>query len=96
MFKTVITLTAALWAAAAFAAVDVNRATEAQLDAIKGIGPAMSGRILAERTKAPFKDWQDLVERVKGIGPGSAAKFSSEGLTVNGDTFKPAAPTPSR
>ncbi|GAA6119639.1 helix-hairpin-helix domain-containing protein [Acidovorax sp. FG27] len=91
MVKSLITLAAALWAAAALAAVDVNRATEAQLDAVKGIGPAMSGRILAERKKAPFKDWQDLVERVKGIGPGSAARFSAEGLTVNGDPFKPAA-----
>ena len=44
----------ALFAAVAFAAVDVNSAAPADLDAIKGIGPAIAGRIVAERAKAPF------------------------------------------
>ena len=57
---------------AAQAAMDVNQADEAELDSIKGIGPALSGRILAERKKGAFKDWADLMARIKGIRPASA------------------------
>lgn len=86
-----------LYATLGFAAVDVNKATAAELDSIKGIGPAISGKILDERKKGNFKDWNDFIERVKGVGDSNAAKFSSEGLTVNGSGFKgttaaPAAP----
>jgi competence protein ComEA len=82
-----------LYAAASFAAVDVNKATAAELDSIKGIGPAISSKILDERKKGQFKDWQDFIDRVKGVGEGNAAKFSAEGLTVNGSAFKAAAAT---
>ena len=92
MLKKILALVAMLYAAACFAAVDVNKATAAELDSIKGIGPGISTKILDERKKGNFKDWNDFVERVKGIGEGNAAKFSAEGMTVNGDTFKGAAP----
>ncbi|HWT72039.1 MAG TPA: helix-hairpin-helix domain-containing protein [Oxalicibacterium sp.] len=79
----------------AFAAVDVNKADQAALDGIKGIGPAMSKAILAERKKhGDFKDWADLQARVKGIGDKNSEKFSEAGLTVNGaakSSAKPAA-----
>lgn len=92
MFKKLLTLLLALFAAAAFAAVDVNKATQADLESIKGIGPVISTKILDERKKGgPFKDWDDVIARVKGIGEGNAAKFSGDGLTVNGATFKVAA-----
>jgi len=87
MIKKILTAMLALFAAVAFAAVDVNKATQAELEAVKGIGPAISGKIIDERKKAPFKDWNDMVERVKGVGEGNAAKFSTEGLTVNGAAF---------
>ena len=91
MLKKLLTLlVATLLATATWAAVDVNTATEAELDGIKGIGPAMSARILQEREKAPFKDWADLIERVQGVGEGSAARLSAEGLRVNGRSFKKA------
>jgi competence protein ComEA len=77
-----------------FAAVDVNKATSAELDGIKGIGPAIAGRITAERAKSPFKDWDDLIGRVSGIGEKTATKFSEGGLTVNGATYKGAAAAP--
>jgi len=95
MFKKILTLVLALFAAAAFAAVDVNKADQAQLESIKGIGPAISGKILDERKKGAYKDWPDLIERVKGVGEGNAAKFSAEGLTVNGGSYNgaPAATT---
>jgi competence protein ComEA len=97
MLKKLLALMLSLMAAAAFAAVDVNKATQAELDGIKGIGPSIAGKILDERKKAPFKDWADFVDRVKGVGDGNAAKFSAEGLTVNGATFKgAAAPAPAK
>lgn len=91
MIKRLLAALFALIAATAFAAVDVNKATQADLETVKGIGPAISAKILDERKKAPFKDWADMVDRVKGIGDGNAAKFSTEGLTVNGQGFKGAA-----
>ena len=91
MRNKILASLAMLYAAAALAAVDVNTARALDLDGMKGIGPAMSKRILDERKKGQFKDWPDLLSRVKGLGESSAAKLSAEGLTVNGDTFKPAA-----
>jgi competence protein ComEA len=73
------------------AALDINKASEAELDSIKGIGPATTAVILAERKKSPFKDWSDFITRVKGIGEKKASKFSAEGVTVNGTGFKTAA-----
>jgi competence protein ComEA len=70
-----------------WAAVEVNKATQAELETISGVGPAMSGRILAERQKAEFKDWSDLVGRVKGVGLKNASRFSQGGLTVNGAAY---------
>jgi len=93
MWKKFLVVLAMLYAAASFAAVDVNKATAAELDSIKGIGPAISSKILDERKKGQFKDWQDFIDRVKGVGEGNAAKFSAEGLTVNGSAFKAAAAT---
>ena len=91
MLKKILAVLAMLYAAASFAAVDVNKATAAELDGVKGIGPGISTKILDERKKGTFKDWNDFIERVKGVGEGNAARFSAEGLTVNGATFKGAA-----
>ena len=88
MLRKLLASLALLHAATAFAAVDVNKATAMDLDGIKGIGPAMSTRILAERRKGEFTSWDDLLARVKGIGEGNAAKFSAGGLTVNGQSFR--------
>lgn len=91
MIKKFLLVIALLFAGAAWAAVDVNKATEAELDGIKGIGPSMSQKILAERKNSEFKDWADFISRVSGVGEKTAAKFSSEGLTVNGKRFSAAA-----
>jgi competence protein ComEA len=88
MLKKILAVLAMLYAAAAFAAVDVNTAKASDLDGVKGIGPVMSKRILDERRKGKFKDWSDLVTRVKGLGEASAGKLSAEGLTVDGKEFK--------
>ncbi|UGQ47561.1 ComEA family DNA-binding protein [Massilia endophytica] len=68
----------------AFAEVDVNKADQAALDSVKGIGPAKSKAIMDERAKAPFKDWADFESRVKGIGEKNAIRLSEAGLQVNG------------
>ncbi|WP_296495187.1 helix-hairpin-helix domain-containing protein [Rhodoferax sp.] len=93
MFKKFLAITALLFATTCFAAVDVNKATAADLDSIKGIGPGTSSKILDERKKGNFKSWPDFIERVSGVGESNAAKFSAEGMTVNGEAFKAAAPT---
>ena len=94
MFKKLLAFFAAMTVAVAFAAVDVNKATSAELDGIKGIGPSISGKIVDERKKGNFKSWEDFIERVKGIGEGNAAKFSAEGLTIGGAGYKGAAAAP--
>jgi competence protein ComEA len=68
----------------AFAQVDVNKADAAALDSVKGVGPAMSKTIIAERAKGEFKDWADFQKRVKGVGDKNAVKLSEAGLQVNG------------
>ena len=92
MYKKLLSLFIAAFAATSFAAVDVNTANAADLDSVKGIGPGTTSRIMEARTTGPFKDWTDFVDRVRGIGPGNAAKLSDNGLTVNGQTFKGVAP----
>ena len=96
MFKKLLAFFAAMTIAAAFAAVDVNKATPAELDGIKGIGPSISAKIVDERKKGNFKSWEDFIERVNGIGDGNAAKFSAEGLTVGGAGYKGAAAAPAK
>ncbi|MET3132195.1 competence protein ComEA [Oxalobacteraceae bacterium GrIS 1.11] len=100
MFKKILLAVATLIATMgfAFAQVDVNKADQAALDSVKGIGPAKSKQIIDERTKnGDFKDWADLEKRVKGIGAKNSVKLSAAGLQVNGqakagaDAAKPAA-----
>ena len=88
MLKKILTTTALLFSLTSFAAVDVNKASAAELDGIKGIGPSLSGKILKERNKGNFKDWPDLMHRVSGMGEKSSAKFSAQGLTVNGAGYQ--------
>mgnify|MGYP003456508611 CR=1 FL=1 len=76
---------------AAFAQVDVNKADMAALDSVKGVGPAMSKAIMAERAKGDFKDWADFQKRVKGVGDKKAMKLSEAGLQVNGKPMEASA-----
>jgi competence protein ComEA len=94
MFKklllTVMTLIAAM--GFAFAQVDVNKADQAALDGIKGVGPKISKDILEERKKGgDFKDWADLQKRIHGIADKKSTALSQAGLVVNGQA-KPNAP----
>jgi len=91
MLKRLVAAVVALLAATALAAVEANTATQAELEAISGVGPAISASIVAERKKGDFKDWNDLLGRVQGVGDRSAAKLSAGGMTINGKPYGGAA-----
>jgi competence protein ComEA len=55
-------------AASLIAPIDINQASAAELQRLPGIGPTMSQRIVAERSKRPFQAVDEL-RRVPGIGP---------------------------
>jgi competence protein ComEA len=80
---------AVLWAGGAVWALELNEATEAQLDGLRGLGPSSTARILQAREAGPFVDWADFFARVKGIKPATAAKLSAQGLTVQGAPYTP-------
>ena len=89
IIKHVLIALSALLVGAAMAAVDVNTASENDLDSIKGIGPSTAAKMMTVRKQAPFKDWNDLIQRLSGLGEKRAIKLSAEGLTVNGAPYKP-------
>ena len=68
-------------------AFEINQASEADLDSLKGVGPATTARILAERQKSAFVSWTDLMSRLKGVRVANATKLSAQGLRVNGQPF---------
>ena len=86
-----------LFAAAsmAVAAVNLNTATVAELDAVNGIGPSKASAIVEYRNKnGPFKSVDDL-QNVKGFGKKSIDKLRPE-LTVEPTPAKTAAKMPVR
>lgn len=87
MFRSILAAALAALALNAFAAIDVNKASQAELEGVKGIGPALSGKIVSARKASDFKDWGDFVDRVAGVGPGNAARLSQAGLTVGGQAY---------
>ena len=93
MFKKLLIVSAlALWAQLGVAATEINIANKAALQSIKDVGPQTADAIVAERTKGGnFKNWDDLVKRVKGIGSNNSVEMSQAGLTVNGQA-KPNTP----
>ncbi len=78
------------------AQVDVNSASEADLDSLRGLGPAMTARILAQRAQSPFADWADLMRRVKGLRTTTARHLAEQGLSVNGQALPPSTVTPAK
>lgn len=76
------------------AALEINVASRAQLEQLNGVGVTMAEQLLAERAKAPFAGWDDLRQRVKGIGSKRAAQWQAQGVTVNGEGERRAAAAP--
>ena len=92
--KSLLGALAALSAAGAFAGVELTQADQSALESVHGLGPALSGKLLEERKKGPYKSWEDVIDRVSGVGPASAARLSTAGLTVNDSPYAGAkAPT---
>jgi competence protein ComEA len=76
------------------AALELNDASRAQLEQLNGIGVTAAEVILQERAKAPFRDWIDLSQRVKGLSGKRIEQLQKQGVTVNGvpGTFTAGAP----
>jgi len=68
---------------AAATPINVNTATQSELESIKGIGPSKAKTIIAERLDGGhFQDANDLQKRVRGIGMKSVEKMVDNGLTI--------------
>lgn len=80
-------MVALCWGNFAFAGMEVNTATAAELDNVQGIGPALSKNILQARRNGVFLDRADPRARVKGLGSRNAARLSAKRLTVGGAAF---------
>src|ERR1700712_6098329 len=69
----------------AFAAVNVNTATQQELQSLNGIGPVKAKAIVDYRTKnGPFKSVDDI-DNVPGIGKGTMAKIRND-VSLSGNT----------
>ena len=68
---------------AAATPINLNTATQSELESIKGIGPSKAKTIIAERLDGGhFQDANDLQKRVRGIGMKSVEKMVDNGLTI--------------
>ena len=63
--------------------ININLASQEELQRLPRIGPKLSERIIDERAKGPFKSLDDL-RRVKGIGPKTLANLRPY-ITVGND-----------
>ena len=70
-----------------WAQVELNQATEIELDGLKGVGPSMTRQVLSERQKGAFLDWKDARSRIPGMGSKKAASLSAQGLRVQGKAY---------
>lgn len=87
MVKVLLMVVAGLMALPAFAALNINTATQSELEAVKGLGPTKAQSIIAYRdANGNFKSLDDL-DKVKGFGKASIEKLKSE-LTVGPDGSK--------
>lgn len=70
-----------------FGAVNINTATQSELEAVKGVGPAKAKAIIAYREQnGAFKSVDEL-DKVKGFGKASVEKLRGE-LSVGNDKVK--------
>lgn len=73
-----------LWLASRVAwAFDINQADARQLQSLNGIGPKLADRVLKERAKGAFRDFDDLSARVKGIGAARIRQWRAAGVVVS-------------
>jgi len=65
-------------------ALEINTASQAQLEQLPGLGVATAECILQARAERPFADWNDLGARVSGLRGKRAAQLDRQGLDANG------------
>jgi len=59
-------------------AININTATQAQLETLNGVGPATATAIIEHREQAGGFKTVDEITNVKGIGDKKLAKFSDQ------------------
>ncbi|HEU4709653.1 MAG TPA: helix-hairpin-helix domain-containing protein [Methylophilaceae bacterium] len=93
MKKTLLVLFAALalclGSLSAFAATDLNTASAAELQKVKGIGPKKAEAIIEYRKKTPFKSVDDL-DKVPGFGKATVDKVRKDVTVGSSGSTKPA------
>ena len=87
--RRVLGVLGALCVVGAAHALELNQASEAELDGLRGMGPALNRQVRHARAQHAFTDWADFQARVAGVGTSKARAFSEQGLTVNGQTYRP-------
>lgn len=71
-----------------FAAININTATQSELESVKGLGPAKAKAIIEYRqANGAFKSVDEL-DKVKGFGKSSIDKLRGE-LSAEADKAKP-------
>ena len=64
-------------------AVNINTASYDELLTVPGVGPVKAGSIIAERGQGGlFVDWEDLRQRVSGVGPSTIADMQAGGAVL--------------
>jgi len=87
LYRAMLVGLVALMALPAFAALNVNTATQSELEGVKGLGPEKAKAIIAYReANGNFKHLEDL-DKVKGFGKASIDKLRGE-LTVGPENTK--------
>jgi competence protein ComEA len=86
MKKSILTLVAFLsFSISAFAAVNINTATQAELESLQGVGPVKAQAIIDYRKKnGGFKSVDDI-KNVDGIGDATLEKLRKD-LSITGQT----------
>lgn len=75
--------------------LELNTASRAQLESLRGLGPTLVERLLQARQQQAFEGWADLRQRVRGIGPALARQLSEQGLRVAGQAWQDREPAAS-
>ncbi len=55
--------------------VQVNFDPPERLRLLPGIGPAIASQVIEQRNHRPFRDSEDFVHRIRGIGPAFVSNF---------------------
>lgn len=63
---------------------DLNQATRAEIEAVRGVGVELTERLLQARAHGHFRDWAELRSRVKGVSRRALQGFAEAGFQIQG------------